>query len=74
MSKQKYKCKFQDIWLENEEYKSCLGKHPDDISLAKGKLCAKDISVGGLGVKALSLHAQGSKHQERLPNWKQQTL
>ena len=74
MSKQKYKCKFQDIWLENEEYKSSLGKHPDDISLAKGKLCAKDKSVGGLGVKALRLRAQGSKHQERLPNWKQQTL
>ena len=57
MSKQKYKCKFQDIWLENEEYKSWLGKHPDDISLAKCKVCANDISVGGLAVKALSIHA-----------------
>ena len=45
---------------------SWLGKHPDDISLAKCKVCAKD-SVGGLGVKALSLHAQGSKHQDVFP-------
>ena len=63
----KYKAKFQDIWLQNAKYSLWLQKCADDLSSAKCKVCSKIISVGGLGVKALEIHAQGSKHQQRMP-------
>ena len=45
MPKQNYKSHFQDILLEDEQFKQWLQKHPN-LEMAKCKICKKDISVG----------------------------
>ena len=68
MSKQKkYKSNFQDLWLQNETFKTWLQKKRGDPYKARCKVCAKDISVGLHGITALFSHADGTKHKERLP-------
>ena len=68
MSKKvKYKTNFQDIWLENEDFKLWLKKVENNPHMARCKVCAKDISIATHGITALITHAKGSKHQERLP-------
>ena len=66
MPKQKYKSHFQDIWLKDEQFKQWVQIHPN-LVMTKCKICKKDISVGSVGVKALSLHADGVKHEQRMP-------
>ena len=65
-NKVKYKATFQDIWLEDERFKPWLVKL-DDRNTARCKVCCKNISIGTHGVAALTLHADGAKHKERLP-------
>ena len=67
MSGKQYKTSFQDIWLENDKYKSCLSWASGCYS-AKCKVCSKVFSVAGQGIKALDTHAKGTKHIQRLPN------
>ena len=68
MSKQeKYKSNFQDLWLQNETFKTWLQEKPGDSCKARCKVCAKDISVELHGITALFSHADGNKHKERLP-------
>ena len=62
----KYKCSFQDSWLQNEPYSSWVVK-VDDIYSAKCRLCCKTFSIANMGVKALDAHAKGEKHKRRLP-------
>ena len=62
----KYKCSFQDFWLNDNKYLPWLQKDKDN-SLARCKVCAKTFSVSSMGVKALDAHAAGAKHIERLP-------
>ena len=74
MSKVKYKCLFQDIWLEDENYKQWLQKVQSNLSIARCKICVKDINIGTHGVTALNSHAKGSKHIERLPKSDRQSF
>ena len=68
MSKpKKYKSNFQDLWLQNETFKTWLQKKPGDPYKARCKVCAKGISVGLHGITALFSHADGTKHKERFP-------
>ena len=68
MSKQeKYKSNFQDLWLQNETFKTWLQEKPGDSCKVRCKVCAKDISVELHGITALFSHADGNKHKERLP-------
>ena len=65
MSKQK-KCKsyFQDLWLQNETFKTCQQK--DLVILIK--LGAKFVLWVVLhSITALFSHTDGTKHEERLP-------
>ena len=57
MLKVNYKSNFQDIWLENEEYKPLL---------QRCKVSIKDIKIAAHGITAINTHAKGSKHKERL--------
>ena len=58
MLKVKHKINFQDIWLENEEYKSCL---------QRCKVSVKDINIAAHGITAINTHAKRSEHKTRLP-------
>ena len=55
MSKTKHKSCFQDIWLENAEFKSWLEKLSDvsDINKARGKICAKEIYIDYIGTNGV---------------------
>ena len=62
MPKQKkYKSNFQNLWLQNETFKTWLQKKPGDPYKAWCKVCAKDISAGLHGITALFSHADGAK-------------
>ena len=52
----KYKTKFQDHWLNEDNYKQWVKKCP--------KVCLKVKSVAGLGIKALEKHVNGSKQKQ----------
>ena len=67
MLKVKYKTNFQDIWLENEEYKPWLQKMENNPCMVRYKVCIKYINIAVHGSTALHTHAEGSKHKERLP-------
>jgi len=67
MSKTKYKAAFQDIWLENCDFKSWLQKVDGNPHVARCKVCCKEVNIAVHGITALHIHAKGSKHQERLP-------
>ena len=68
MSKQeKYKSNFQDLWLQNETFKTWLQRKPGDSYKARSKVCAKDISIELHGITVLFCHADGNKHKEKLP-------
>ena len=71
--KSKYKSKFQDSWLENEEFKVWLQKDKDDTQ-AYCKLCMKSFSIATHGKTSLSSHASGEKHKSRIPSVSQRTL
>lgn len=72
--KVKYKSKFQDNWLEDEEYKVWLQKDSKDETQAYCKLCMKSFSIASLGKSSISSHASGEKHKSRIPSTKQRTL
>ena len=68
MSKQeKYKSNFQDLWLQNETFKTWLQRKPGDSYKVRCKVCAKDISIELHGITVLFCHADGNKHKEKLP-------
>ena len=68
MSKQEiYKSNFQDLWLQNETFKTWLQRKPGDSYKARCKVCAKDKSIELHGITVLFCHADGNKHKEKLP-------
>ena len=42
----KYKCCFQDSWLDDEGFKVWLKKEEKDIYIAFCKVCSKSFSIG----------------------------
>ena len=47
MSKQKkFESNFQDLWLQNETFKTWLQKKLCDPYKARFKVCAKNMSIG----------------------------
>ena len=68
MSKQeKYKSNFQDLWLQNETFKTWLQRKRNDSYKARCKVCANDISIELHGITVLFSHADGNKPKESLP-------
>ena len=64
--KVKYDYSFQDKCLTESEFGTWL-KRDKDLTKAYCRLCMKNFSVAKHGVKALVVHACGSKHKSRLP-------
>lgn len=71
--KTKYKSKFQDSWLEEEEFKVWLQKRKDETQ-AYCKLCMKSFSISSHGRTSLTTHASGEKHKSKIPSTNQRTL
>ena len=72
-NKVKYKSKFQDVWLEDEEFKVWLQKEKVDTQ-AYCTLCKKSFSIVTHGKMSISLHASGEKHKARILSATQRTL
>ena len=68
MSCKKVKCgfRFKDKRLTESEFSFWL-KRDKDFTKAYCRLCIKNFSLAKHGVKALVMHASGSKHKARLP-------
>ena len=58
-------CKFQDIWLKDEQFANWLGKK--DNRTARCNICHLDIDISNLEKTGLTRHQSGRKHKERLP-------
>ena len=63
----KYKSKFLDEWLVNEQFKSWIKKDPNDDHSAYCKYCCKSFSVSGRGINQVQSHMNGSKHKSKSP-------
>lgn len=58
----KGKCKFNDEWLECEEYKGWL-KKTNSPHFAKCELCYAEFTIQYKGVSAISAHMNSEKHK-----------
>lgn len=70
------KCRFQQVWLEEDLWRLWLRQGRDDRS-AFCSLCKKNIDVSHSGVNEVKSHAKGKKHQQlesNLKSGKQLTL
>ena len=67
MLKLKCNTNFQDIWLENEEYKPWLQKVGNNLHVSRCKACSKDINIDAYDITPLNTHAKGFKLKEHLP-------
>ncbi|XDV39420.1 hypothetical protein PO909_008670 [Leuciscus waleckii] len=56
------KCRFNNVWLHLETYKTWLEKVQDPRKARCG-LCSKIIDISNMGESALASHAKGAKHQ-----------
>ena len=63
----KYKSKFQDKWLADQEYCQWVVKVDNDVHSARCKVCHSTFSIGGLGKSALVSHKNGKEHQRNMP-------
>ena len=63
----KYKSKFQDSWLLEQEFKTWLQRDKDEIS-AFCKVCWKSFSIVNSEIENVKQHAKGNKHLERCPS------
>lgn len=54
------KCKFQELWLQNEQFKDWVLKVDD--RKAKCKVCKTTIELSNMGEGALRSHANSKKH------------
>ena len=64
----KYKSKFQDSWLEEEEFKTWLQRDDKDETSAFCKVCWKSFSIVNSEIENVKQHAKGNKHLERCPS------
>ena len=64
----KYKSKFQDSWLVEEEFKTWLQRDDKDETSAFCKVCWKSFSNANSGIENVKQHAKGKKHLERCPS------
>ena len=56
---------FQDIWLQQTDFKPWLIRGPSSTS-AMCKICSQTISLSNMGKGAVESHHKGKKHQDRL--------
>ena len=71
------KCSFNELWLEDERFKSWLQRNKNDPKNQRAhcKLCRVDFSVENMGLHALTSHSKSMKHQSLMEvRKKQQTL
>ena len=67
----KYKSKFLDEWLVNEQFKSWIKKDPNDDHSAYCKYCCKSSSVSGRGINQVQSDMNGtntkaSRHHQKV--------
>ena len=70
------KYKFQDLWLEDEEWKKWLRRGNDKYS-AFCCFCKKTFDISHSGVNCVKAHAKGKKHssfEENLKSGKQMKM
>lgn len=67
------KCKFNDLWLQNEHFNAWLKPEEGNAYEAHCALCKKTLKLGTLGIKALESHRKSEKHKEII-ECQQQTL
>lgn len=60
------KCRFNDCWLERQDFADWLKRVPDNDTEAYCTLCKRALKLGTLGVKALESHVKSHKHQASL--------
>ena len=53
--------------LQHQDYKDWIKKIPDDEQKAYCAVCMTAISVTGLGISSLDIHAKGEKHLLKCP-------
>ena len=67
------KCKFNDLWLQDEQFNAWLKPVEGNTYEAHCTLCKKTFKLGTLGIKALESHCKSEKHKAVI-KWQQQTL
>lgn len=60
------KCKFNQLWLQEEEYKDWLAPYHSDNTRANCVICGKHFSLSTMGTTALRSHAKGTNHLKKL--------
>ena len=63
----KYKCCFQDSWLDDESFNVWLKKDEKDINSAFSKVCCKSFSIGNGSIENFKQRTKGKKHEVRCP-------
>ena len=57
-------CHFQEAWMHDERFKQWVRKHPTDNKKAICLYCHKrEISLGNMGVSALTSHMKSNNHK-----------
>ena len=64
----KYKSKFHDSWLVEEEFKTWQQRDDKDESSAFCKVYWKSFSIANNEIENKKQHAKGKKHLERCPS------
>lgn len=55
-------CSFQLSWLQEPSFASWLVKVPNDVYVARCKLCCKTFSLSNMGRRAVTSHMSSAKH------------
>ena len=68
------KCKFQNSWLNKEQYKGWLLKEPSDIHSARCSACLKSFKVENMVESALVSHTKSAGHKQAIKTTLQVSL
>lgn len=68
------KCKFQQKWLEEEQFKSWLKPVDGQPGFAFCTVCKKNVQLCTMGVNALKSHMQSEKHKSAFKGRQQLTV
>lgn len=68
------KCKFQDKWIEEEQFKSWLQPIKNSNDEGFCNLCKKSIKLATMGINALKSHMKSDSHKSALKGRQQFTM
>ena len=68
----KYKCYFEEIWLDDPELSSCLKKHKSETGFLS--IMPEIVFCSKSRKESVTLYASGEKHKSRMPSNTQSTL